>query len=261
MSELSADAKALIESTRLDDAPRVQDKDRIRARIAAQLGAGALAGATLATSRLAEVAPTAVASAAVLANSGKGAGTRVLARADLLRWFAGAAAAGGLAWAAYILAVPLGAPAPVPMPAAPAGAVVEPVAPAPEPVAPATPAVEAPAATIAPASAERAARKPRAKRVSAFRPVGSSASMSAEIALLAQAQKALRVRDGQQALRLAKHHADNFPNGALYEERVGIEAIAHCILGEREHPAVRAFLARAPRSPLGARVRKECGSP
>lgn len=266
MSELSADAKALIESTRLDDAPRVQDKDRIRARLAAQLGAGAVAGATLATGGLAEVAPTAVASAGVLANSGKGAGTRALARADLLRWFAGAAAAGGLAWGAYMLAMPRGTPAPVAMPAppaAPASAVVEPPAPGPEPVEPAMPAVEAPAvaATSAPASAKRAAHKPRAKQVGAFQPVGSSASMSAEIALLAQAQKALRVRDGQQALRLAKHHADNFPNGALYEERVGIEAIAHCMLGAREHPAVRAFLARAPRSPLGARVRKECGLP
>ncbi len=242
MSELSTDAKALIERARLDDTPRAEDKQRIRGRLAAQLGAGAFATAALAGS----------ASAPSVGESG------ALLKSALVKWVAGTLAAGSVAVGAVMLtrqepkppvAPPVVAAAPVERPAA----LVDP----PAPVVREQPApVETPVAAAAP-------RGHRARRRSAptFTPVGNTGSMNAEITLLAQAQQALRARDGKEALRLARQHAENFPSGALYEERVGIEAIAHCVLGEREHPAVRAFLARAPRSPLSARVRKECGLP
>jgi hypothetical protein len=252
VSELSADAKQLIERARLEDAPRVEDRQRIRERLAVQLGAGAFAGAALL-------------GAGSALEAAHGAGKGSFLHSALLRWVAGTLAAGGLALGGLLLATSherrSGAPATVappthvePAPVEPTPASVEPA-----PGKPAAPRVEpAPVAPTARRSARRHARKPSAP---SFAPVGNSGSLSAEIALLAQAQKALRARDGHEALRLARQHAANFPSGALYEERVGIEAIAHCVLGEREHPAVRAFLARSPRSPLSARVRKECGVP
>jgi hypothetical protein len=246
MSELSSDAKALIERTRLDDAPRTEDKQRVRERLAAQLGAGAFAGAAL----------LGAGSAVELS---KGA---AFLKSTLLRWIAGSLAAGSVVVGAFVIASPKEQSAP--MQAAPMQAPLAPPVEVPPAVAQAAPPEPAPAVVPEqPAIAERAnARRARKHAPApAFAPVGNSSSMTAEIALLAQAQRALRARDGKEALRLAHQHAENFPSGALYEERVGIEAIAHCVLGEREHPAVRAFLTRSPRSPLSARVRKECGVP
>ncbi|HEY6878770.1 MAG TPA: hypothetical protein VI299_12160 [Polyangiales bacterium] len=254
MSELSAEAQALIEGARLADQPAAHDKARLRARLTAQLGAEAFAAASLAEG--------------MRAAAGEHAGTLAksasLIRSGLTRWFVAAAAAGGLAYGAYVIASPHAMrdarrEAPAKVVTKPASPVVAP-APALAPPPPAPVAAEQPPANTAPQRATVKRRSPRAPARS-FTPIGSSASMSAEIALLAQAQKALRARDGQQALRLAHQHAENFPSGALYEERLGIEAIAHCILGERAHPAVRAFLSRSPRSPLSARVRRECGAP
>ncbi|MET0284764.1 MAG: hypothetical protein ABW352_09850 [Polyangiales bacterium] len=251
MSELSSDAKALIERTRLDDTPRDEDKQRIRGRLAAQLGVGAFAGATLVAST-AGVAP-------VASHSGW------FVKSTLMRWLAGTVAAGSVAVGGFLLTSPsakrVAPPAVVTAPIVEPPAIVEPAVVEPAVVEPAVvePTVVEPAVEEAPVA--RAPSRKRRAPAPTIAPVGNSSTMNAEIALLAQAQQALRARDGKQALRLAQQHAANFPGGALYEERVGIEAIAHCVLGEREHPAVRAFLARSPRSPLGARVRKECGLP
>jgi hypothetical protein len=235
MSELSADAKALVERTRLADEPRPEDKQRIRNRLAAELGAVAFASAAVATG-------SALAPAAVVKSM----------RMVALRWLAALAATGGLAYGALLLGTPEEQRAPLAKKVAPPTPLIEP---APQAVVEEPPTVEQPAPVVAAPQPKRSARK-----APAFKPVGSSSSMSAEIALLARAQQALRAREGQQALRLAHQHAENFPNGALYEERVGIEAIAHCMLGERDHPAVRAFLARSSGSPLMARVRRECAA-
>ncbi|HEX5661044.1 MAG TPA: hypothetical protein VFX59_27820 [Polyangiales bacterium] len=241
MSELSSDAKALIERARLDDAPRAEDKARNRERLAAQLGAGAFAGAALLG-----------AGSALEATIGK---SGAAAKSTLLRWLAGTVAASGIAVGTFLIASPKDSPKASPVVAiAPA----EPPAPTPAPAPAPAPTLDPPAPPSPAVAARRAHKRALAP---AFAPVGNTGSMNAEITLLAQAQKALRARDGKGALRLARQHAENFPSGALYEERVGIEAIAHCVLGERDHPAVRAFLVRSPRSPLSARVRKECAVP
>jgi hypothetical protein len=247
MSELSGDAKALIERARLDDAPSAEDKQRIRARLVAQLGAGAFASAAvLGAGSALEAAPSAGKASSLL-------------QSTVMRWVAGSLVASGLAIGGFQLAAPRAsklAPAARSEPVAPTAS-VEPASVEPASVEPAVPLAVEPAHE--PPAARKHAQRARKRAVApSFAPVGSSSTLSAEIALLSQAQKALRARDGRAALRLAQQHAEYFPNGALYEERIGIEAIAHCLLGEREHPAVRAFLARSPRSPLSARVRKEC---
>lgn len=252
MSDLSADAKALIERSRLQDAPSGDDKERIRSRLSAQLGAGAFAGAAIA-STMASSAGNAVGEGASAVH-----GAGAIAKAALVKWIAGALAAAAVVGGA-VVAWPEDAPdttvknvaptAPVPEPAVRAPVVVDKPAPVqPEPTTTAAREAE-------PAPPKRARKRAKAP---AFEAIGSTPSMSAEIALLARAQSALRARDGEQALRLARQHAENFPTGALYEERLGIEAIAHCLRGERDHASVRTFLARAPQSPLAARVRKEC---
>jgi hypothetical protein len=72
------------------------------------------------------------------------------------------------------------------------------------------------------------------------------------------------LRDGQhaRALQLLHEHGARFPAGILSEERMGLEAIARCSLGQtvEGQRAARAFAARAPGSPLAERVRAACGS-
>jgi len=73
-------------------------------------------------------------------------------------------------------------------------------------------------------------------------------------ALLAQH----RTTDALQALG---KHGRRFPEGALLEERTGLEALAHCRLehDERARARARRFQLVAPRSPLLPRILKACG--
>ncbi|MDB4976196.1 MAG: hypothetical protein JWN48_4537 [Myxococcaceae bacterium] len=264
MSELSSDAKSLVEAGRAADEPSIDDKARLRKRLAAELGAGVFAAAAVAAT------PS---EAARQADVLRAASTRSAWRASrTLKWFAAA----GSAAAVYVAAVALlpAKPAVAPPRADQAAPCCSEAAqpPVPRSDAPAqlpVPATNGEASSSAPAphnarsaptkSARRARKGPAAVSPSATTAGAPADSLSAELALLAQAQRALRVRDANAALRVVQEHAAQFPRGQLQEERAGIAALAYCQLGQKSEPAVSAFLVRAPHSPVAARVRKECG--
>jgi hypothetical protein len=90
-------------------------------------------------------------------------------------------------------------------------------------------------------------------------PPPTSPDVAAELALLRQAQAALRDRRPARAYELANDHARRFPDGVLTEERAAVLAISSCELGHRDAAtAKQLFLARWPRSPLVDRVDRAC---
>lgn len=278
-SELSPDARSLVEQGRVADAPRASDKERIKGRLAAELGAGAFAVAALSSALPSVASGTSVLAAPATAARG-------LWRHGLVK-VAGAVSALGALGALYVGAVswtptkaPAHAYAPVvsPPPESPASeerampeavAVADSLAPAPQRDVPsalrAAPEVQAeasPPQVAAPEAARVAVETQRGPRAVAARRAPAETSpastLSAELALLATAQRALREHQPQRALAVAQQHASQFATGSLGEERRGIEALAHCQLGEPRHPSVAAFLDEAKSSPLAARVRREC---
>jgi hypothetical protein len=282
-SELSADARSLVEQGRAADAPSATDKQRIKSRLTAELGASAFV-----VTALSSTLPAAVSGGSVWAAPGTAA--RGLWRHGLVK-LAGAATAVGALGALYFGAVswtptpaPANAYAPVvvPQPQSPTSverampeaiAADEPQPATQEP--PATPTTLNQAAATTPAVVEAsppARQDPTTRTVvkrsdhaalalAAAAKEPRASTLSAELTLLAAAQRALRDHQPQQALLVARQHAARFAGGSLGEERRGIEALAHCQLGERKHPSVAAFLQEAPSSPLAARVQKECAEP
>lgn len=267
MSELSREARALMEQGASDGATS-HDRERIKARLAAELGAGVFAAATVATA----------------ASAHAGAFDALKGASGWLKGITSLAALTGGAAAIYVGLTSPSAPERVdasraepPALAAPAAAPDadgEQAVPADMPVAeravPTAPAVPDEPTVVASRKARRArddrssealgAPSEESARVTAGpAAVPSASDVQAELALLARAQRALREGKAEQALAVAREHARDFESGALSEERAAIEAIATCRLG-RGVDAARAFLARAPASPLAARVRKECGS-
>jgi hypothetical protein len=264
MTELSREARALMEQG-LSDGPTAHDRQRIKARLAAELGVGAFAAATVATAAGAHVG-----------------GAEAVKSTSL--WLKGVASFVALTGGAAAIYVGLASPSASERPLASPRAQM-PLAAA--PIAETQPSSAQPAPSMAPAGPPLASRdvgeltpaqrKPRRARGEAVaRSTVESATASqperdsravpeaagdvqAELALLARAQRALRDGDPEGALAAAREHASRFADGALSEERGAIVALANCRLG-RGSAEARAFLARSPASPLAARVRKECGS-
>jgi hypothetical protein len=268
VNDLSTDARALIEANRAGDDPDARDKARVRARLIQQLGVGAFAGAAVLT---------VVSGAGGSPVSGTAAVAPVVTRVGTALWVktlgtaaAVAAAAGALYSGTALLDRPQ-RPRPSDRTSVPA----TPLPGRPEPEPTVEQLVAEPAVAIAPlhaVSPTNDARKPRTERrggharavaappapTSAPAPV-SETTIADELALLAKAQRALRDGRASAALGLVQQHALRFPEGALQEERDGIEVLAHCMLGDAQaRAAARAFLVEAPASPLAARVRKEC---
>jgi hypothetical protein len=282
-SELSPDARSLVEQGRVADAPSAVDRQRIKSRLAAELGASAFV-----VTALSSTLPAAVRGGPAWAAPGTAA--RGLRRHGLGK-LVGAATALGALGALYFGAVswtptkaPANAYAPVvvPQPQSPTSverAMPEAIAADQPPLAKqkpaATPTTLNQAAPTTPAVVEASlpARQDPTTRTVAKRSDHAAATLaaatqqprvstlSAELTLLAAAQRALREHQPQQALLVARQHAARFASGSLGEERRGIEALAHCQLGERKHPSVAAFLQEAPSSPLAVRVQKECAEP
>lgn len=268
MSDLSTDARALIEANRAGDDPDARDKARVRARLVQQLGVGAFAGAAVLT---------VVSSAGSSQVSGTAAVAPVVSRVGTALWVktlgtaaAVAAAAGALYSGSALLDRPQrarsserpAAPA-TPVPARPTlEPTVEQLVARPEPevtTEPVRPPV--PAHDARPKRGERRLRSAPPSAPPAAEPAAAPGEtpLAAELALLAKAQRALRDGRASAALGLVQQHALRFPDGSLQEERDGIEVLARCMLNDEEAPrAARAFLADAPESPLAARVRKEC---
>jgi hypothetical protein len=141
-------------------------------------------------------------------------------------------------------------PAPLVLPASPPSPSLEE-----QPAPAASPGAQPPRAPVP----QPARARSRAHPASAQAVNGAPSSLTQELALLAQAQAALRAGAPAQALALAQQHQQRFPEGALREERLGVEALAECDLGRKDARHATAFLRAAPNSPLAARVRKACG--
>jgi hypothetical protein len=214
----------LFRTTKDATAPTSADRERVRAKLAAKLGAAAVGAALTTTAKPA-------AGAAKLTLFGK------IALPILV--LGGAAAV-----TTHLTRAPASAP---PLAVAPAIPHVEPSLRAVEPVTTGTISVDdlpsaAPSTTVV---AKKAA------------PPAPGDPLE-ESRLVARIDAALRDGDASLALRLADEHARTFPDGVLVEEREGGRAIARCMSGSRG--SGDAFLAAHPRSPMRGRIVAACGT-
>jgi hypothetical protein len=138
--------------------------------------------------------------------------------------------------------------------------VVEPAASPPvKPPAVAPVAARSPGAPLStPIEAEPSSPEPA---VSATRKQAAVDPLAEEIAILSKATSALRAGKPAEGLRLLSEHQRKFPNGRLAEERRAARIQALCALGRRtEAEAELARLAQSsPRSPHLARAQRACG--
>lgn len=269
MSELSPEALSLVEGGRSAGQPSAADRERLRSKLVAQLGAAAFASATAthastATALSSNAAGSTVGGAAAssAATVGASGGTLFgLTKLALAAALVGAACGGVYLSVRAFETVPAAPAAPATAARAPAAALSKPAAPTGSAPVVLQQAPEVVAETPAPV----AVRKPRRERPSpvavstpAQAPSAPSLDLAAELELLARAQAALRQNRPEQALALAHEHEARFAAGAMSEERRGVEALARCALGDVQHEVVAAFLSAAPSSPMAPRVREAC---
>ncbi len=259
MSGWEHESKALFVSARGAMTPTKEDRERVRARLAAKLGAAAV-GAGAATA-----AKTASAASTTKATATAGAGAVV--------------AKGGAAALATKLAVPVAIAVAVASAAGaktmvdarrPAKAATPTVIVAPSVVAAVTPAPiaapEAPSFAVdALPSAAPSAPKPQARTATSPPPApedrrDSEAERAAreEAALVSRMNAELRAGHHATAAKLAAEHERRFPNGLLAEEREGARVLARCATAGREGSGAEAFLAAHPRSPMRERILATC---
>jgi len=279
--EMSLGAQAFIDDVRDLDSPSPADRDRVKRALVATLASGAgLAAATAGTST----------AAATAAGTGTAAGT-----------VAGTAAVGAAAGfsvgaklvAALVVAVAIGGTAlvvsrsdevdPGPAPAASARHFSEPeplratvtsseapheiaelpglealeVTEVAEPQTEVEPEleVEAPVA-VAPVPSRH---RPATRRETAV----ADSTLTAEIALIRDAQRALRADQPELALRHLDAHASRFADGVLSEEREAARVVALCEAGrvDASRALAQRFMRERPSSPHRARVLGACADP
>ncbi len=262
MSELSREARDLIESTLHADNPSEEDRARVRARLAAQLGAVAVSASLAASSTVVSASSGGVRAGALSAPAGaQGAGGLSLFKIVMVTGLASVIGASA-AW----LARRPEEPASAKIAAAASSASAHEEAALAQPLPGSTQATVEPEVANPPAQpAAQAGREgPVGKRVpmAPRRPLAaepqSASSLAEELALLARAQKALRDGEPGHALAHAHEHRRRFPRGSLREERYGIEALARCARGEDGAEVVAALTRLSPNSPLLGRVRAAC---
>jgi hypothetical protein len=274
MTKLSPDARTLVDATRSGDDPTSADRSRVRARIAARMVAGTAAGGALATSLASGSAAAAV--------SAKAPGFLLV-----VKIIASAALLGGAGAGIYAAAQPDRAPAPpsASVTSAPALHAATGEAAAPETTARPTAADDEPStqrgtasghakaeADPAPSTAPLAVRRaappvapsddspPPAPTAEATPAPSTKNSLDAEMALLREAQSALRTGRADAALGLLDQHGKDHADGALREERLAARVMALCKLGRADEARAEAqrFLRAFPRSPLAGRVSGSC---
>lgn len=220
MSGWDHESKALFTSARSALSPTEANRERVRARLTAKLGAAAVGGAVGAT------LTTSTAKAAT-------AGTSVAAGT-------GAAVKTGAAMIAAKLAAPLlvvGALAtantvPTETPSMRVDAL---------PSAAAPPAVHVRPAAAAPGAETR-----------------DEAAVREEAALVSRIDAELRAGRHSSVTRLAAEHERRFPDGLLAEEREGARVLARCATAGAAGSGVDVFLAAHPRSPMRERIVTAC---
>lgn len=255
---LDPETRALFDEAAPFEEPTFEDRARIQAKVAARAGAAVFASGGVGLASKAAAASTGAKAAASTGALAKGAAVLALVAA------AGGGAYGVRRHAAWLETehaarppVPASALAVTPTPAA---------ARSPSPSPP--PSESAPsqdqARTPSRAEPTLAAPPSESSPPSAWRraPSASSAhegSFQEELALVGEAQRALREGDAPRALALTDRHAALFPRGQLSEERAGVRTLSLCTLGR---PGARAlgerFVREHPTAPLAGRVRSVC---
>jgi hypothetical protein len=270
MTDLTKDARAILDAGRDLDGAGDLEKARVRRALFAKIAAG---GAVL-TAASTAAADGGAATASGAAASGTVAGTATGTASGAMSTYAavasplgkiliplailvGGGAGGFVAWRAQRAMAPAPVTAPAPAPAPVAAPVVVPTA------GPAlAPPVEAPAPAVAPA------RHAPARHAHVAAPIhadeGAPANrLAEETALLASANAELQRGDARRALSLLDDYDRRYPSGVLREEVLATRVIARCQLGAAPDKVARrgasAFLARHPASPLATRVRSSCG--
>lgn len=275
MSELSPEARALLEAARRDGAPTEADRQRVERALAQVLGTppAAPTSARLAPSRAALPVSGSVTSSVV--------------RAVVVAALAAVGAAIVAVWA-----TPSPEPAPLkrrssfvqvgpsaPVPAGAPASDVE-VVPAPTAVPVLVPQPQQP--TLAPVpSAQTPRLQPVQRRSPVFAPLDlrepavppasvaspaplapTESQLAEELRLMSRAQLELRSGNAAGALDALDEYVRSFPRGALREEQVAARVQALCAL--HRVPEARAetvqFLADHPQSPYTAKVRASCGA-
>ena len=232
--DLDRDARRILDLASEARAPAAEDKARIEKKLAAVLGAGALATVTATTATTAEAATAGSSSAGVASSAA-------------LKWWIGTAVIAASIAGYAAVSSPTAAPAKAPPARAPL-VVTPPAAPAPPATAP----------SISPApGAEPVHALPSARRAAKKQP---TAALDEELELLHRAQSAWRARDAASAVSLLDEHRARFPRSQLRLERDGLRILTLCELGEKAQAAALAkkLIARAPRSPLRATIEESC---
>ena len=257
MTDLGPNERRLLRALRAGDEPSDDDRARVRARVLLKVAAASGVASALATTAAnapgALAAGTAAGTASVAPPAAATGGT--LAGLAAGSWKIGAAivtvvgAVGGTAW---IATAPKADPAP-------SVAVQKPAPAKPQK----KPGADEPRPETAP---EATAEKPKPQRIRARSAEPSPSAESkqddfdSELALLTDAQRALKRGDPEAAIEALKQHESDHPEGALARERSGVRAVALCESGKTAEGKreARRFLSRNPKSPLAARVRAAC---
>jgi hypothetical protein len=260
MSELSSDARNVLERGFRADAPSAERRERVKGRVLVALGGGVTALGTV-SSVAGAAGPVAAAG-----------GAKSLLGTSLFVWFAtglgaGVGVGGAAAVVQHVQAAETATRAPLPPVAtAPTSEPLARPAESPPGAPPAadralSPAVDLPsrdghaAPPVVSAPIESGAAVPEAPPS-----VADFASISEEATLLQRAQRALSAGQSDAALGLLGEHELRFPSGALAEERRVAKVLALCALARTEEASIlaRAFVARSPRSVLIPRLETSC---
>lgn len=226
MSELSPEARELVDDGLSVLRPSSRDRARVATALAARLGTAALL-----VPHAAGAAPKPLVAWAKLHTAMAGVG-------------AGVAAIGATYWLTQTPPTPTEAPV---KPPAVAAVAVPHVAP---------PASSVESSDVTPAS-QLAPEPP----VTSPRKTVAVDQLAEEVAILSKATSALRAGNPAEGLRVLEEHQRKFPKGRLAEERRAARIQALCALGKLS--AAEAELARlaqsSPRSPHLARAQRACG--
>jgi hypothetical protein len=255
MTELSPEAKALLQQARAGFSPPEGRLEAIRSALQAQMAASPAALAPLA-SPVSGVATRALGAGGWSAAHSVGAAVLLgaLGAGGVVAWLSasGSPAASGASSELIAFVSPR---AVSPLPAEESAPLADTAsAPIPIPTGQASPVDLAPSSKLAPAPRDRSRALARAHAVPA------SDSLAEEVSVLRNARAALDRGDPTQALRLVDAHETRFHRGTLYEERLATQVLALCALGRisAARAAAQALEQAAPRSPHLPRVRASC---
>ncbi len=272
MTELSQRARSIIEEAKRADMPSAADKQRIRKKLIARLGAGALASSAIIGSSASSAASGAGAAGSTSASGGFGAVTGAAG-------ITGTGTAVGLTTKITLISTIVGA---IGVGAATApwdeitGSSNKKSGESGERTEQPTPqTTTSPAAEPRQSATDESAVIVREDNSSSLssnngerQSIGADEANSntitphleAELRLLRAAQKALQKGDSSRALSVLNKHRHQFPGGLLRQEREAARAVALCELGryKQGRQVAQRLLINSPRSPLAQRIARSC---